>query len=136
MATTYYKGYEGAVKFNSAGGAAATVTRVTSWNISIKKEILETTAVGDTYTKRVGGIISGSGSLELLYTGENNSLIESINATDDTGLALFELYLSSADTKKISFNGIIDSADYGASTDDVQKISCTFVTTGSITMDV
>lgn len=136
MTVTIYRGYEGLFKFNSTGGAAATVTRVTNWNISIKKEVLETTQVGDTYAKNVGGLISGSGDIELLYTGENNSLIEAINATDDTGLGLFELYLSSADAKKISFNGIIDSADYGVTIDDVQRITCTFVTTGTITMDV
>jgi hypothetical protein len=136
MATTYYRGYQGLFKFNSTGGAAATVTQVSSWDISIKKEIIETTQQGDTHAKKVGGLISGSGNVELIYTGDNNTLIEAINATEDSGAGLFELYLSSTDMKKISFNGIIESADYGVSLDDVQRIRCGFVTTGPITLDL
>lgn len=136
MATTYYQGYEGSVSFNSTGGAAAAVTQVVSWKLNIKKDIIETTKYGDLYTTHVGGLISGSGSLELIYTGNNNTLIEAINTSNDTGAALFELYLSSTQNKKISFNGIIDSADYGTSADDVQRISCSFVTTGAITTDL
>ena len=137
MAITYYQGYEGAVRFNSTGGTTATVTQVVSWTLSIKKQIYETTTHGDTYVTNVGGLISGSGDLELIYTGNNNALIESINTTNDTGTALFELYLSPADNKKISFNGLIQSAQYGASNgDDAQRISCSFVTTGPITTDL
>lgn len=136
MSTTYYRGFEGLFKFNNTGGATATVTQVLSWDITIKKDIIETTQQGDTYVKRVGGLVSGSGNVELIYTGNNVSLIEAIITSEDAGLGLFELYLSSADSKKISFNGIIESADYGASVDDVQKIRCSFVTTGAITLDL
>lgn len=136
MSTTYYRGFEGLFKFNSTGGAAATITQVTSWDITIKKDIIETTQHGDTYAKRVGGLVSGSGNVELIYTGNNVSLIEAIITSEDAGLGLFELYLSSVNAKKISFNGIIESADYGTSVDDVQKIRCSFVTTGAITLDL
>lgn len=136
MSTTYYRGFEGLFKFNSTGAAATTVTQVLSWDITIKKDVIETTQQGDTYAKRVGGLVSGSGNVELIYTGNNVSLIEAIITSEDTGAGLFELYLSSVDTKKIAFNGIIESADYGVTLDDVQKIRCSFVTTGAITLDL
>lgn len=136
MATTYYQGFEGSVKFNSAGGAATAVARVTSWTMSVKKEILDTTYYGNTYVSRVGGLVSGSGNLELVYTGENTALIEAANSVGDMGTAVFELYLSTSANKKISFRGIIDSADYGVTPDDAQRITCSFVTTGPITTEL
>ncbi len=136
MSTNFYHGYQGSVRFSTTGTGAAEVTAVTAWSIAVSKETLSTTRVGDTYEKRAGGLISASGSIDLLYTGENNSLIEAVNTSGDTGIALFELYLSSSDSKKISFTGLITSANYGASRDDVQTISCEFVSSGSITLDL
>lgn len=137
MAITYYQGYEGAVRFNSAGGSAAEVTQVVSWSLEVKKELHETTRYGDTYATSVGGLVSGRGSIEVIYTGDNNSLIEAVNTANDTGSAIFELYLSSSRGKKIIFNGIIDSAQYGANAgDDIQRVNCSFITTGPINTDL
>jgi hypothetical protein len=136
MTKTFYNGYEGSVRFDSAGTSAAEVTAVTAWAITVTKEVLSSTRVGDTYEGRVGGLISASGSIDLLYTGDNNSLIEAINTPADTGTALFELYLHAGQNKKIRFAGLIESASYGASRDDVQTISCKFVASGPITLDL
>jgi hypothetical protein len=136
MALTVYQGYQGSVKFHASGGAVAAIAGVTAWSIGISKEIISTTNISDTYEKRVGGLVSGSGSVELLYTTESASLIAAVNTTEDPGTALFELYLDTDGGKKISFAGIIDSADYGSSTDDIQRVVCTFVTNGTITTSV
>lgn len=132
--STYYQGYEGFVKFNATGGTAAILTQVKSWTINVKKEILERTPVNEVYRQTAGGIISGSGSIELIYDGNNNDFIEAVNASNDLGNALFELYLTS--NKKIVFNGLIEQATYGSSPDDVQTISCSYVTNGQITLDL
>lgn len=134
--TTYYQGIEGTVKFDVAGGASTEVTEVTSWSVDIKKEIFNITRHGDTAQRNAGGLISASGSVDLLYTGDNNSFIEAINTSGDTGAAIFELYLHKATNKRIVFNGIIDSASYGTSRDDVVTINCTFVSTGNITLEI
>jgi hypothetical protein len=48
--------------------------------MTVEKESLDTTALGDTYRANVGGLISGSGTCELLYTAssgdETNAFIE------------------------------------------------------------
>lgn len=134
--TTFYRGYEGVVKFSASGSGATKVTAVTAWDIQIKKEIIDITQHGDTAQRNAGGLISASGSIELLYTGDNNSFIEAINTSGDAGTALFELYLHEATNKRIIFNGIIDSASYGNNRDDVVTISCTFVTTGAINLEI
>jgi len=132
----YYYGYQGSVKFNSTGGAAATLVQITDWSMSVEKQVYETTQINDTYSKKCGGLISGSGTVNLIYTGDNNTFIEAVNTSSDTGTALFELYLSQADTKRIVFNGIITNASYSAAVDDVSKMSCDFVTNGTITLDL
>lgn len=134
--TTYYKGYEGTVKFNATGGTAAELTSVKNWTLSVTKELIKTTAYGDTAERFVGGLISGKGTIDLLYTGDNNSFIEAINSTGDSGVSVFELYLNKAGNKRIIFNGIIESATYGSSADEAQIISCGYVTNGAITMEI
>lgn len=138
MTSSFYYGYQGSVSFHPTGGTAAGVTHVTAWSISISKDILSTTRINDTYEKSAGGIISGTGNVEVLYDGTNTDLITAINRTDDTGNAVFELYLDTAGNKRITFSGIINSAEYGAnaSTDGVQRINCTFVTNGTISLNL
>jgi hypothetical protein len=135
----FYRGQEGSVKFDDAGSTAAAITSTRSWSLTVEKESLDTTAMGDTYRANVGGLISGSGTVELLYTAssadETNAFIEMVNTANDSGAALFELYLYST-TKKITFDGVITSAEYSATVGEVQVITCSFVTNGAITMDV
>jgi len=135
----FYRGQEGSVKFDDAGSTAAAITSTRSWSLTVEKESLDTTAMGDTYRANVGGLISGSGTVELLYTAssadETNAFIEMVNTANDAGAALFELYLYST-TKKITFDGVITSAEYSATVGEVQVITCSFVTNGTITMDV
>lgn len=136
MTTTYYNGYQGSVKFHPTGGSVAAIAAVTSWSLAIKKQIFSTTQFNDTYEKNVGGLISGSGSIDLLYNTSDSALISAVNRTEDAADALFELYLDTDGGKKVTFAGIIDSAEYGSVTDDVQRVSCTFVTSGTITTTV
>lgn len=132
----YYHGYEGSVRFNATGGSSAQVTTARSWSMTVDKQILVTTNCEDTFERRAGGLVSGSGSVELLYNGENTDLIEAVNSPFDQGDALFELYLSEESSKRIVFNGIIQSATYGASTDGAQIINCSFVTNGTIQLEL
>lgn len=132
----YYYGYQGSVKFNSTGGATTAVVQVTDWTITVEKQTIETTQINDLYSKKVGGLISGSGTVNLIYTGDNNTFIEAVNTSSDTGTAAFELYLSETDTKRITFNGIITRSTYSANKDEVATMSCEFVTNGTITLDL
>lgn len=132
--STYYQGYEGSVRFNATGGTAAILTAVKSWTMTVRKEILERTPVGEVYRQAFGGTISGSGSIELIYNGENNDFIEAVNSSNDLGNALFELYLTGS--KRIVFNGLIEEATYGSSPDDVQVISCSYITNGTISLEL
>ena len=136
----FYRGQQGSVKFDDAGSSAAAITSTRSWSLTVEKESLDTTALGATYRANVGGLISGSGTCEILYTAssadETNVFIEHVNTANDEGLALFELFLDTTGTKKISFNGVITSAEYSATVGEIEVITLNFVTNGAITLGI
>jgi hypothetical protein len=136
----FYRGQQGSVKFDDTGATAATIASTRAWSLTIEKESLDTTALGATYRANVGGLISGSGTCELLYTAssadETNAFIEMVNSANDEGAALFELYLDTTGTKKISFDGVITSAEYSATVGEIEVITVSFVTNGAITLDI
>ena len=136
----FYRGQQGSIKFDDAGSTAATITSTRSWSLTVEKESLDTTALGATYRANVGGLISGSGSCEVLYTAssadETNAFIEMVNSTNDEGAALFELYLDTTGGKKITFDGVITSAEYSATVGEIEIITLNFVTNGTIILDI
>jgi len=136
----FYRGQQGSVKFDDAGATGVTIASTRSWSLTVEKESLDTTALGATYRANVGGLISGSGTCEVLYTAssadETNVFIEHVNTANDEGIALFELFLDTTGTKKITFDGVITSAEYSATVGEIEVITINFVTNGAITLDI
>lgn len=136
----FYRGQQGSVKFDDAGSSPAAIASTTSWSLTLEKETLDTTALGATARSNVGGLISGSGSCELLYTAtsgdETNVFIEHVNTANDAGAAAFELYLDTTGTKKITFDGVITGTDYSATTGEIEKVNVSFVTNGAVTLSI
>ena len=136
----FYKGEQGSVKFDDGGSSPAAIASTTSWNLTIEKDALETSAMGDTAKGHIGGMPGGNGTISLLYTAtsgdETNAFIEYVNAATDAGTAAFELYTDTSGSKKITFDGVMTSAEYTATTGEVQTVSCSFVTNGAITLSI
>ena len=133
----FYRGEEGSVKFDDAGSSASAITSTRSWSLTLDKAVLETTSMGDTYAANIGSIISGSGSVEVIYTAssadETAAFIDHINTATDEGTALFELYLSTTGSKSISFDGVVTGAELTATVGEIEIITVNFVTNGTIT---
>ena len=136
----FYRGEEGSVKFDDAGSSASAITSTRSWSLTLDKEVLETTVMGDTYAGNVGGIISGNGSVEVIYTAsssdETAAFIDHINTATDEGTALFELFLDTSGSKKITFDGVVTSAELSATVGEIEIITVNFVTNGTITTSI
>ena len=136
---TALKGDVGKIMFHNAGGTEADVGQTRSWSLSVSKDTLEATKQGDTAKTFIGGLISGEGSAELLYDPDETgagytTFIDDVLTTGDNGDALFELFPdSSTSAKKISFSGIITSAEYAATLGETQLINISNITTGAIT---
>ncbi len=133
----FYRGEEGSVKFKNASGTTEAVVSTTGWSLSVSKDTLDCTAHGATSRSYVGSMISGSGSVEFLYTAasgnETKNLLDDVLVTEDAGDAQFELFLDTSGAKKVSFSGIVTSAELSASIGDLQTVSVSFQTSGAIT---
>ena len=133
----FFRGEEGSVKFKNAAGTTEAVVSTTGWSLSVSKDTLDCTAHGGTSRSYVGYMLSGSGSVDFLYTAasgnETANLLADVLVTEDAGDAQFELFLDTSGSKKMSFSGIVTSADFGTSIGDLQSISVSFQTSGAIT---
>ena len=135
----FYRGEEGSVKFKNGAGTVAAVASTRSWNFSITKDVLETTAHGATTRAYVGSFIDGSGSVELLYTGstgdETQEFLKDVLVAQDAADAQFELYLSTTGSKKLAFNGLVTGAEFSTSVGDLQVVNISFQMNGALTSD-
>lgn len=132
------RGEEGSVQFDAAGTTNATIVGTRSWTLNITKDTLDVTDHGDTFRSFVGSLISGSGTVELVYNADatgNAGIIEDVLTTGDTADATFELFTtgSSSGSDSVSFAGIITSMDIASTVGDLVVATCNFVTSGTIT---
>ena len=133
----FFRGEEGSVKFKNGAGTTEAIVSTTGWTLDTTKDTLECTAHGDTSRKYVGSLISGSGTIDFLYTAasgdETANLLSDVLTTEDAGDAQFELFLDTSSTKKVSFNGIVTGTSLSATTGDLETVSVSFITSGAIT---
>ena len=138
----FFRGEEGSVLFDKAGSSAAAVAGTTSWSLDITKDVLETTDHGDTFRNYTGGLVSGTGTIELQYTqGASstkeqeliNDILDAPSTEAESANAQFKLYLATTGTKGFTFDGIITSASFGTTVGDLTTVSVSFQTCGAIT---
>ena len=136
----FFRGEEGSVSFDNGTGSVGAVASTTAWSLDVTKDTLEVTAHGDTSRKNIGSLISGSGTVDLIYTatsGDNTAeIITDVLTAEDAGDASFNLFLDTGGTKKLSFNGIITGTTYSSTVGDLNTVSVSFITTGDITSAV
>ena len=136
----FFRGEEGSVNFKNGSGTTEAVVSTRNWSLTVNKEILECTDHGDTSRAYVGGLISATGSVELLYTAadsnETANLIDDVIVTEDAGDAQFELFLDTSGAKKVTFSGIVTSADMGAAVGDLEVLTVNFTANGAITFAI
>ena len=136
----FFRGEEGSVKFINGAGTAETIVSTRNWSLTLNKELLECTDHGDTSRAYVGGLVSATGSVELLYTAADGNhtqtLIQDCLTAEDAGDAQFELFLDTSGAKKLSFNGVVTSTDFSANIGDLETITVSFTANGAITSAV
>jgi hypothetical protein len=137
----FYRGQQGTVFFDKAGsGGVSEIAAVRSWSMTVEKESLDTTAHGGTYRANVGGLISGSGTIELMYdapgAGDKLDLIKDVNQATDEADAFVELYLDETGGKKITGNVVVTSTEYSATVGEIEIVTVSFVTSGTLTLSI
>jgi len=133
----FFRGEEGSVKFINGSGTPAAITSTTGWTLDLTKDTLDVTAQGATSRSFVGGLVSGSGTIDFLYTAasgdETANLLADVLTSEDPADAQFELFLDTSSSKKVSFNGIVTGTTLSAATGDLETVSVSFITSGAIT---
>ena len=133
----FFRGEEGSVSFDNGTGSVGAIASTTAWTLDVTKDTLDITAHGDTSRKNIGSLISGSGSVDLIYTATSGDdtaeIITDILTAEDAGDATFNFFLDTSGTKKLSFNAVITGTTYSSTVGDLSTISVSFVTNGAIT---
>ena len=100
----FFRGEEGSVSFDNGTGTVGAIASTTAWTLDTTKDTLETTSHGATSRSFVGSLISGSGTVDLLYTATSGDdtaeIISDVLTTEDAGDATFNLFLDTSGTKK------------------------------------
>ena len=132
-----FRGEEGSVKFKNGSGTTETIVSTTGWTLDATKETLDVTAHGNTFRAFAGGLISGSGTVDFIYTAasgnETENLLDDVLTAEDGGDAQFELFLDTTGAKKVSFSGIVTGTSLSSTVGDLETVSVSFVTNGTIT---
>lgn len=135
------RGEQGAVQFETGSGSLATVVGTRSWSMTITKETYETTDHGDTFRNFIGGLISGSGTVELVYDPDATNqpeLIEDVIKANDAVDANFELFTTgtTTGTDSLKFAGIVTSMEISSTVGELVIVTCNFVSSGAITSNL
>ena len=133
----FFRGEEGSVSFDNGTGSVGAVASTTSWTLDVVKDTLETTAHGATARSFVGSLITATGTVDLLYTATSGDdtaeIITDVLTAEDAGDAVFELFMDTSGTKKVSFSGLVTGTSLSAVTGDLETVSVSFITSGAIT---
>ncbi len=133
----FFRGEEGSVNFKNSSGTTEAVVSTTAWTLDTTKDTLDVTAHGDTFRKNIGSLISGSGTVDFLYTAatgnETANLLADVLTTEDAADANFELFLDTSGAKKVSFSGIVTGTSLSSTVGDLSTVSVSFITSGTIT---
>jgi hypothetical protein len=137
----FYRGEQGTVFFDKdSSGGISEIAAVRSWSMTVEKDVLETTAQGATYKANIGGLLGGTGSMEVLYdapgAGDKLDLIKDVGTATDEGNAFVELYLDETGGKKITGSIVINSTEYGATVGELEMVTINFTMNGTITLSV
>jgi len=135
------RGEQGTVQFDAAGSSNATIVGTRSWSLTITKETLDTSVHGNTFRSFIGSMVSGSGTVELVYdpdaTGQA-AFLEDVVTTNDPADATFELFTTgtTSGTDSVSFAGIITDMEITSTVGELVVVSCSFITSGTITSNL
>lgn len=137
----FYRGQQGTVFFDKAGaGGLSEIAAVRSWSMTVEKESYDATSHGATYRANIGGLISGSGTIEVMYdapgSGDKLDLIKDANQATDEADAAVELYLDETGGKKITGTIVVTSAEYGATVGEIEIVTINFVSSGTLTLSI
>lgn len=131
------RGQQGSVEFETGSGSVAQVASTRSWSLDIEKETIDVTKHGDTFRNFIGGLIAGSGTIELIFDEGNagqKTFIDDVLKTNDQVDASFELFREGSDNgqKSYTFGGIIENISISSTVGELVTVTAGFRSSGTI----
>ena len=135
------RGEQGTVQFETGSGSLATVVGTRSWSFTATKDTYDVTAHGATSRSFIGGLISGSGTIEIIYDPDATNqpeLIEDVFKANDAVDANFELFTTgtSTTTDSLKFAGIVTDMEITSTVGELVIATCSFITSGDVTSNL
>ena len=111
------------------GGAQ--ILKCRDYTISVAKDALESTTLGDKDREYVEGLRGATGSMTILYDPTEDTANKLLNSILSTGSSQkVQFVFQDKDNKRLEYNGFITSVSQSVSTGAVQAASCNFQISG------
>ena len=131
-----YQGNNGTVKIKSGSDTLTAVADVRSWSMTMTREVVENTAMGDSNRKYLKGLQVFSGTMEIVYTDSENAIVETALNPDEDDTVQVEFYADAANTTTAKFVGdvIVTSFSVTNTYDGLMTATVEFQGTGAPTL--
>ena len=129
-----YQGNNGSVKIKSGSDALTAVADVRTWSVTVNRETVETTAMGDDFRKYLKGLGMFNGSMDIVYNDSENAIVATSMNPDTDAAVTVEFYSDAADGTKFVGEVIVTAFTVNASYDGLTTASVTFQGTGAPTV--
>jgi len=131
-----YQGNNGTVKIKSGSDTLTAIADVRSWSMTMTREVVETTAMGDDFRKYLKGLQVFSGTMEIVYTDSENAIVETSLNPDTDATVQVEFYADANNTTTAKFQGdvIVTSFSVTNTYDGLMTATVEFQGTGAPTL--
>lgn len=129
-----YQGNNGSVKIKSGADSLTAVADVRTWSVTVNRETVENTAMGDDYRKYLKGLQMWNGSMDIVYNDSEASIVSTAINPDTDNTVTVEFYGDAADGTKFVGEVIVTAFTVNASYDGLMTASVTFQGTGAPTV--
>ena len=129
-----YQGNNGQVKIKSGADTLTAVADVRSWSVTVTREVVENTAMGDDFIKYLKGTGSFTGSMDIVYNDSENTIVATSMNPDTDAAVTVEFYGDAVDGTKFVGEVIVNSFAVTASYDGLMTASISFTGTGAPTV--
>ncbi len=131
-----YQGSNGQVKIKSGASSQTAIADVRSWSLTLTREVIENTAMGDGDRKYLKGLQSYSGSMEIVYNDSEDAVVNTALNPDTDAAVQVELYADTNNSSTSKFVGdvIVTSFSVTNSYDGLMTASVEFTGTGAPTV--
>lgn len=129
-----YQGNNGSVKIKSGADSLTAVADVRTWSVTVNRETVENTAMGDDYRKYLKGLQMWNGSMDIVYNDSESSIVATSINPDTDNTVTVEFYGDNADGTKFVGEVIVTAFTVNASYDGLMTASVTFQGTGAPTV--